>query len=282
LGLSGLRRGKTDQPGPGALEVEGSRPVGDFEHDTAVTEDASGVYACAIGQDWWVGAGPNGGYLAAILVRALQARVDTGDRPLRSLTVHYLRAPQPGPARVEVQLEREGRSVTFARLVATQEGRQFASALAVLARDRDAVELATAEAPAIPAPDTIEPMASLEGVPPFAQHFDYRPLITPAEGQALTGGWFRLREDRPLDPPLVTAMCDSWFPAIFAVVHEPLGVPTLDLTVHLRARLPRPAEWVLGRFTTRTVADGFLEEDGELWSADGELLAQSRQLALAR
>jgi acyl-CoA thioesterase len=125
-------------------------------------------------------------------------------------------------------------------------------------------------------------MAAAEGIPPFARHFDYRPLITPPEGQALTGGWFRLREDRPLDPPLVTALCDSWFPAIFAVVHEPLAVPTLDLTVHLRARLPRPAEWVLGRFTTRTVADGFLEEDGELWSSEGELLAQSRQLALAR
>jgi acyl-CoA thioesterase len=256
--------------------------VGDFEHDTAVTEEAPGVYACAIGEDWWVGAGPNGGYLAAILVRALQARVDTEDRPLRSLTVHYQRAPQPGPAGIEVELEREGRSVTFARLTATQDGRRFASALAVLARPREGLELAGAEPPDIAPPDTIEPMAAAEGIPPFARHFDYRPLITPPEGQALTGGWFRLREDRPLDPPLVTALCDSWFPAIFAVVHEPLAVPTLDLTVHLRARLPRPAEWVLGRFTTRTVADGFLEEDGELWSSEGELLAQSRQLALAR
>ena len=57
-------------------------------------------------------------------------------------------------------------------------------------------------------------------------------------------------------------------------------MPTLDLTVHLRAPLPRPSDWVLGSFWTRRVRDGFFEEDGELFSRDGELLAQSRQLAI--
>jgi hypothetical protein len=33
-------------------------------------------------------------------------------------------------------------------------------------------------------------------------------------------------------------------------------------------------------FRTRTAREGFLEEDGEIWSADGTLLAQSRQLAI--
>jgi acyl-CoA thioesterase len=51
--------------------------------------------------------------------------------------------------------------------------------------------------------------------------------------------------------------------------------------VHLRARVPLESDWVLGRFATRTARDGLLEEDCELWSRDGLLLAQSRQLALA-
>jgi hypothetical protein len=37
---------------------------------------------------------------------------------------------------------------------------------------------------------------------------------------------------------------------------------------------------VLVRFRTRTSADGFLEEDGQIWAPDGTLIAQSRQLAI--
>jgi hypothetical protein len=37
---------------------------------------------------------------------------------------------------------------------------------------------------------------------------------------------------------------------------------------------------VLARFRTATMAEGHFEERGELWSADGRLLAESVQLAL--
>ena len=57
-------------------------------------------------------------------------------------------------------------------------------------------------------------------------------------------------------------------------------VPTIDLTIHIR-ELPRPDdEWFLAVFSTRTLTDGFLEEDSEIWTPDGRLLAQGRQLAL--
>ena len=82
--------------------------MGKFATDTAVQPAGDGTYTCQIDADWWVMLGPNGGYLAAIAVRALQAALDPGDRPLRSLTVHYMRAPEAGPATVQVVPEREG------------------------------------------------------------------------------------------------------------------------------------------------------------------------------
>ena len=58
---------------------------------------------------------------------------------------------------------------------------------------------------------------------------------------------------------------------------------TLDLTVHVRGPLAtttwQPGDWILARFRTRLSADGFLEEDGELWDECGNLIAMSRQLA---
>lgn len=53
---------------------------------------------------------------------------------------------------------------------------------------------------------------------------------------------------------------------------------TVELTVHLRAR-PAPG-WLAFRAVTRHLADGYHEEDAELWDTAGRLVAQSRQLAL--
>jgi hypothetical protein len=85
----------------------------------------------------------------------------------------------------------------------------------------------------------------------------------------------------------VAAFADAWPPALFSVA--PPGaeigpVPTIDLTVHFRTALPlpgaRPDDFHLCVLRTRALHDGFLEEDGEIWSPGGLLVAQSRQLAI--
>ena len=54
--------------------------------------------------------------------------------------------------------------------------------------------------------------------------------------------------------------------------------------MHGRTPLPVPdmraEDPVLVSFRTREVSQGLLEEDGEIWSRDGRLLAHSRQLAV--
>jgi acyl-CoA thioesterase len=258
--------------------------MGAFADDTAVRSTGDGGFECRIEPRWWVIAGPNGGYIGAIFTRALLA-VGDSDRPLRSLTLHYLRAPVEGPARIEVEVERQGRSVTFLSARLVQDGKPCVLALAVMALDRDGIDIDQVQMPDVRPPGEIETLPGRDQAPPFARNFEFRPALGPLPfsggEEALAGGWIRFGDDEPLDAPALVALCDSWFPAVFGTTTEPLAVPTLDLTVHLRASAPRPAGWVLGRYRTRLARNGFLDEEAELFAEDGELLAQARQLAIA-
>jgi hypothetical protein len=74
-----------------------------------------------------------------------------------------------------------------------------------------------------------------------------------------------------------------WWPPSLEPLTKPAGVPTIDLTIHFRADLPReplPDQPLLGVFSTAASTGGTVEEDGVVFAADGTLLAQSRQLAL--
>ena len=64
------------------------------------------------GKDWLKNPprGPNGGYLAAVILRALTATVDDEHRTPRSLTVHYLNPAGDGDVEIETRQERVGRS----------------------------------------------------------------------------------------------------------------------------------------------------------------------------
>jgi hypothetical protein len=96
-------------------------------------------------------------------------------------------------------------------------------------------------------------------------------------GEGAIQGWFRLVDDRPLDPIALLLVVDALPPVTFDL-GMPGWAPTLELTAHVRAK-PAPG-WVQVRHATRNLAGGYFEEDCEVWDARGRLVAQSRQLAL--
>ena len=251
-----------------------------FDTDTAVTEGRA-----TVSEDWFVVRGPNGGYLAAMLVKALDQAVAPGRRP-RSLTIHYTAAPVAGPVEITTTVERDGRSFTFLSARMEQGGKLMANALAAYSGERDGMAWREQEMPDVPRPDSIEPLRRQPPIPPFAWNWEMRPVTgaLPFTGadRAESGGWIRLLEPRALDHPLVAALTDAWFPAAFARLTAPEAVPTVDLTIHFRgdpAVVPA-GEHVLALFRSRHAGGGFVEEDGVIWAPDGTLLAQSRQLAL--
>ena len=134
--------------------------------------------------------------------------------------------------------------------------------------------------------EEVEPLTpAATGTPAFMRNYDMRPALHEDDGH-VSGAWIRAREPRALDAPLAAAMTDAWAPVAFTALQRAVLAPTLDLTIHIRRPLPpagmAPDDFVLGRFWSRLGVAGVWEEDGELWAPGGELIAQSRQLALAR
>jgi acyl-CoA thioesterase len=254
--------------------------------DTTLEPVGDGRWRGEVTERWWIERGPFGGFLSTLLVRAMIALVDDRERPPRSLTVHFVDAPRAGPIEVSAVAERVGRSSTALSLRLEQDGRPMALALGACAAWRDGQpEWADATPPDVPDPTACEAVRRLEGAPPFQANFDIRFAAGgfpghPAE-EARNVAWLRLQGE-PFDHLAVTALSDGWLPAAFSKLGRFAIVPTFDLTIHFRSRLPVDGEWLLADYRSRFSAGGSWEEDGELWARDGTLVAQSRQLAMMR
>ncbi len=255
---------------------------------TAVHDEGAGRYAAAVAEGWDIAGNANGGYLLALVTRAL---VDASGRPDPvTVTGHFLAPGAPGPVHIDTEVIRRGTQLATAtgRLLSA-EGRPLLQALGTfgdLGRSRAAPELVDAAPPNLPAVEACVARGPAEESPlPFMERVELR--LHPDDAAFAEGrpsgsprmrGWFRLRGEEPVDTLGLLVAVDAFPPTAFNA-HLPLGwTPTVELTAHVRAR-PEPG-WLRCEFTTRFVTGGFLEEDGEVWDASGRLVAQSRQLAL--
>ena len=261
-----------------------------FDDETAVRPAGGGGYTATMAESWWVHRGPNGGYLAAVILRALAAAVDDPTRTPRSLTVHYLSPAGGGDVDIATTVERAGGSMTSVSARLEQGGRLVALALGAFSAPRVGIEFEDLVMPEVPGPSHYVASAAPPDAPTIAHRWETRWAIghppvpgAPRSARAVAGGWIRLPEHHVVDAYVAAAMTDAWVPPMFSRVEEPVFVPTVDLTIHFRAELPHPGlapdAFVLASFRTKVATGGFLEEDGEVWAPDGTLLAQSRQLA---
>jgi acyl-CoA thioesterase len=260
-----------------------------FDEATGLEPAGDGLWEGAITDGWATPRGPLGGYVMAIVLRGFELAVADPARAPRSATMHFLRPPVVGPVRVEVKVERAGRSLTTVSGRLTQGDKLIGLALGAYSPPWDAPRLDDVEVmPKVKPPEGRDPLevGPRKDAPPpdFAQRVTLQPRFgeAPFSGSSGgdVGGWMGLVEERPLDALSLAVLADAWFPAPWPRLTEFAAAPTVDLTVHYRVTLPLDDTLVLGRFRNRMVREGFFDEDGELWTPDGSLIAQSRQLAL--
>ncbi|MCZ6781998.1 MAG: thioesterase family protein [Proteobacteria bacterium] len=253
----------------------------------ASTSGREGLYHARIDPGWWIVRGPNGGYVAAIVLRAMAAAVGDESRAPRSLTVHYLRPPAEGDAQIATRIERAGRSLTTVTAQLLQGEKLLGLAIAAFSTSQGGDSLDETAMPEVPPPDALP--AAPRRLPISARYEQRFVEGGPFGGseRARVAAWLRLSEPRRVDAPLLAAYADGLPPALMSRLRPEQGLgplPTVDLTIHFRAELAglalSPDDFCLAVFHSRLARHGFIEQDGEIWSRNGVLLAQSRQLAI--
>ena len=260
-----------------------------FEKASAVQRLDETTFRAELDPGWWVVRGPHGGYLTAIILRALTELVDDPGRAVRSFTTHFVAAPTEGAVEISVAIERSGRSITHTYARLSQDGKTMATSLAAFSTPWTGMEFDLAPAPELAPAEECFKVPSGGLTPRFVENFDMRwgigDLPYSGSNQAVVGGYLRFDEAQTVDAPAAACLLDAWAPVILPRATEPIVAPTIDITMHFRAPFPvagvAPDDYLVFRLSSTLGRDGFFEEDGNLWTPDGALVAQCRQLAIA-
>jgi len=177
--------------------------------------------------DWSIGQVPNGGYTAAVIVRALLAH-SSAEVPV-SLTTHYYRPTiADAPFTIRTEVRRRGRTMTHADAVVEQDGKGRARSVAVLGGYPGSDELLAAPPPPIASADECDARN------PTAQGFNMTLLDSldvridpsgidtqsPESQGAQIDGWVRFRDDRPNDAIALALFVDAFPPAALLAIPE--------------------------------------------------------------
>lgn len=261
------------------------RRMGDFAADTRVDGDG-GVYTATLSRDWEIW-GPNGGYLAAIALRAAGAA--TSLRRPATFTCQFLSVADFGAVDLAVRTLRGSKRAAALGVSMSQNGRAILEALAWIIDDAaNGLEHDVTGMPSVPAVETLASYEELqpEGYPwfPFWRNLETREIGRRTD-RSLTGppvwqAWMRYRPVAAFDDPFVDAaravvLLDtmSWPAASQQHTFPPPYVaPSLDVSVQFHRRAPR-SEWLLCDTRAPLATGGLIGSQAQVWSEDGQLLA---------
>lgn len=267
--------------------------MGDLEKATRLEPTGPGTAGVLLDEQWRIGPKMHGGYLMAVLARAgIEAVAPTRPEHAapQAMTATFLRAPDPGPAALTVDVLRSGRGASQVRVRLEQDGPCVEAALVLgplpAASEQDLSPEPIAVTPYEDCPRSPADGADGRGTLPIMDVVDVR--LDPATlgflrgsptGEGRLSGWIAMEGETEWDPLGLLVALDALPPATFD-----LGIygwsPTMSLTAHVHAEAaPGPlvaTQWVDHASTDR------MHETCRLWDARGRLVAQANQLAAVR
>ena len=232
--------------------------------------------------------GPFGGTTMAALLRAVL------DHPARrgvpfALTVNYCTAITDGAFELRSRLARDGRSVQHWTMELLQDGAVAATGSAVTGTERETFSHQTVAPPDAPPFESVAPLASSVRVRWLGRYdmrfFEGGAVFDGPEdalpGSARTAMWIADKPARPLDFIALAAMSDAFIVRLFHLRGRPALAGTVSITTYFyatEADLARQgSQPLIAVADARVFRHGFHDQTGELWGADGTLLAVTTQ-----
>ena len=259
--------------------------MGAFDEAIAVKKVAENRWLGDIPPGWSVAEAVNGGFVLALAGAVLAEALPHPD-PL-TLHVIFLAPAELGPVECEVKPLREGGSTSFATVDLYQGGVHKARVTGSCT-ELDALGGESWSAVERPDIDPFDPEQvfgdhGIELRRSVGMHFVSGDKVFrrgAPDGSGCFEGWLRFADGREPDVLSLLLFSDSMPPPVFTVFGVLHWVPTIDLSVQLRAH-PAPGP-VQVRFRSRNMSNGIVEEDGELWDSEGRLVALSRGTSKVR
>jgi acyl-CoA thioesterase len=265
--------------------------IGHFERDTRPV-GGEGRYSITLSRAWDVW-GPNGGYVAAIALRAMAA--ESALPRAAAFHCQFLKPGQYEAAELIVERMRAGKRSEALRARLIQNGEDLLAASLWMAADgMDGFAHDFQTAPAAPAPHGLKSYADLYDN--YAEWYPYwrsveaRPVDeTLAPAPPVWRTWMRFAEEPgPLDAVLAAARTVFWMdlgPWNAAVKPHPHPRPYLGPNVDLHAQfhsLARDGEWMLIEAEAPLARDGLIGTTIRAYSEAGELAASGGSMLFCK
>ena len=240
-------------------------------------------------EDYWAFVGPFGGVTAATILRALLEHPQRAGDPL-ALTVNYCAPIAKGSFDLDVRLVKANRSSQHWSVELTQARGEVATlATAVFAERRPSWSHVVAAFPCAPPFEQTLPYPKL--APSWANQYDFRFV----EGEMRLGSpqpepagtysklWISDRPARKIDMLSLMSMSDAFFGRIFHARRELVPFGTVSLTTYFHsdsdALAAEDITRVLATADAKIFHRSYGDQNAELWSPQGRLLATTTQIA---
>jgi acyl-CoA thioesterase II len=245
---------------------------------------SNGNYRIKLSNAWEIW-GPNGGYLAAIALRAASMVAEI--RQPASLYCHFLNSPKFEEVELQVETLKKGRRSESFSVQMKQSGKTMLQALIRTAADAPGYEHQQIVMPSVPPPDDLKTYDELHpenGRPRFSfwKNLEARPTvqrIPDSAEPAVVRDWARFKPQACFDDLFVDAarsliLLDTYgWPAVWRTYQDWRYIaPNLDTSVWFHRFSPK-SEWLLIDHSCPVSDRGLMGVQGHVWDRAGKLLA---------